>query len=153
MATHYDALGVTPGAPLEVIRAAFKAAALAFHPDRMPRDASDEACRAAEQRFRECVAAAKCLLDPVARARYDATATTVTAIEVAGRVSDECGLDEFERVDGAAQASGGAALYVRECRCGGSYTLVTDGGDASADTAKRYATCDCCSLTIAVRVR
>lgn len=64
--THYDVLGVSHDAPEAVIKAAHRALARNLHPDR--EGGSDEA-------FAEVNAAADVLLDPTARAAYDAELT------------------------------------------------------------------------------
>jgi len=65
MKTLYDLLGVRPGADDATIRAAFRKAAKAYHPDANAGD------RAVEQRFREITAAHAVLRDPERRANYD----------------------------------------------------------------------------------
>ena len=64
MATHYDTLGVPLGASPAEIRAGYRKAAAAAHPDR------EGGSTGAMQRVN---AAHECLSDPERRARYDAT--------------------------------------------------------------------------------
>lgn len=72
MTTHYDTLGVAPGADAAAVRAAYLAKARAHHPDRHI-DAAP-AVRAAEARtMRDVNAAWSVLGDPEARRRYDAS--------------------------------------------------------------------------------
>jgi DnaJ domain len=61
----YDVLGVGRGASDEEIRAAYRRAALASHPDLHPGDAS------AVKRFRQVQIAYEALDDPARRAAYD----------------------------------------------------------------------------------
>jgi curved DNA-binding protein CbpA len=62
---HYDALGVTPEAPDEVIRAAYRALVVKYHPDRNPGDSN------AELRLKRVNAAFRVLGDPKTRKLYD----------------------------------------------------------------------------------
>lgn len=72
MSTHYETLGVAPGADAAAVRAAYLAKARAHHPDRHI-DAVP-AVRAAEaQRMRDVNAAWGVLGDAEARRRYDAS--------------------------------------------------------------------------------
>eukprot|EP00873_Tetraselmis_striata_P010630 jgi/Tetstr1/430894/TSEL_020651.t1 len=65
---HYQVLGVAPGASEQEIRAAFRAAALKFHPDKAP----DGTWRvAAEVVFRLVSEASRVLSDPITRATFD----------------------------------------------------------------------------------
>src|SRR5690625_3810603 len=61
--THYDVLGVAPTASPAVIKAAHRALAKELHPDRPGGDA---------EKFAAVNRATEVLLDPAARARYDA---------------------------------------------------------------------------------
>ena len=63
--TYYDVLGVPPDATDEVIRAAFRVAAKALHPDVNGGDAE------AQKRLREVIAAYQLLRSPQKRAIYD----------------------------------------------------------------------------------
>jgi len=65
MKTLYDLLGVRPNADDATIRAAFRRAVKAYHPDANAGD------RTAEQRFMEITAAHAILRDPERRANYD----------------------------------------------------------------------------------
>jgi len=65
MKTLYDLLGVRPSADRTTIRAAFRKAVKAYHPDANAGD------RTAEQRFMEITAAHAILRDPERRANYD----------------------------------------------------------------------------------
>jgi hypothetical protein len=62
---HYDVLGVTFEAPNEVIRAAYRALATKYHPDRNPGD------RDAELRLKRLNAAWAVLGDPAKKKQYD----------------------------------------------------------------------------------
>jgi len=64
--THYDVLGIQPGASLEDIRSAFRAKSFQWHPDV---NKGHEA--QASERFREVLEAYQTLRDPVKRAQYD----------------------------------------------------------------------------------
>ena len=64
---HYRVLGVMPGADEVVVRAAYKALAQRYHPDRFAGDPKE-----AHQRMAEINAAFAILGDPVKRAAYDA---------------------------------------------------------------------------------
>ena len=65
MRDHYVALGVTPDADHEVIKAAFRALAKKYHPDTVAHAV------AAEGRFREINEAHAVLSNPEARTEYD----------------------------------------------------------------------------------
>jgi len=62
---HYDELGVTPDAPEEVIRAAYRALAAKYHPDRNSGDPG------AELKLKRLNAAFQVLGDPGRRKQYD----------------------------------------------------------------------------------
>jgi curved DNA-binding protein CbpA len=63
--SHYDVLGVTSDAPEEVIRAAYRALAAKYHPDRNPEDSD------AELKLKRLNAAFQVLGDPAKRKQYD----------------------------------------------------------------------------------
>ncbi|HEY4555020.1 MAG TPA: J domain-containing protein, partial [Lysobacter sp.] len=63
---HYQVLKVAPDAPVEVIRAAYRALAARHHPDRR---GDDPAAAEQMQRVNEAYSV---LGDPIRRARYDA---------------------------------------------------------------------------------
>ena len=65
MADHYEILGVPNDASAAAIKHAYKALALAYHPDRNPDNAE------AEEKFKEINNAYQVLSDPKARAQYD----------------------------------------------------------------------------------
>jgi curved DNA-binding protein CbpA len=67
MSDHYKALGVDPSAPDEVIRAAFKALAMKFHPDR-----NRGQTQVSTEHFKTVEQAYWVLSDPGRRAEYDA---------------------------------------------------------------------------------
>jgi hypothetical protein len=62
---HYEALGVSPDAPHEVIRAAYRALAAKYHPDRNPGDPD------ADSKLKRLNAAFQVLGDPDQRKQYD----------------------------------------------------------------------------------
>lgn len=68
---HYGALGVGPEASVEEIRRAYRAKAMAFHPDRMA-GASDEEKHAAGEKLKAVNLANEVLSDPAKRHRYHA---------------------------------------------------------------------------------
>ncbi|KAF1851026.1 DnaJ-domain-containing protein, partial [Cucurbitaria berberidis CBS 394.84] len=69
--THYSALGLAPNAPLEVIRAAYKALVLLYHPDKnLHRTSLERISHAAA--FRDIQQAYDVLMDPSLKAAYDA---------------------------------------------------------------------------------
>lgn len=175
MKNHYTVLGVATDAPPADIRAAFKSACLRTHPDRLPPSCPAEQRAIASALFIACVAAANCLLDPQARSRYDAFVLGVQMIDVAGRISETVTLLDSENSEFEASDPENALLYTRECRCGGTYSIVlmrpvtaadiqmaedslkqNDDDDdcraaaASATLSKRFATCDTCSLVLQV---
>jgi curved DNA-binding protein CbpA len=63
--THYEILGVDPGATAEQIKSAWRKAARQHHPDRNPNDDQAAAC------FKLASAAYECLSDPKKRRSYD----------------------------------------------------------------------------------
>jgi curved DNA-binding protein CbpA len=70
---HYTALGITPDADQEVIKAAFRALAKKYHPDTAadPGAAKAHFPEIAKARFREINEAHAVLSNPAARADYD----------------------------------------------------------------------------------
>lgn len=173
--TFYDVLEISSSATPAEIRSAFKKCVLKYHPDKLSVDRSNNQLLTKEQhdalmvtKFQNCVAAANCLLDPQAKARYDAFALGKQMIDIAGRISETCSLrEDFEQSQGPEfDASGGveddeqysALLYTRECRCGGTYSVIWTpvpterGGDSDEgkSTKRKFATCDSCSLVVEV---
>ena len=71
--THYEVLGIEPGADPATVRAAYLDCARRAHPDRQhaERDASERTVADAEERMRQVNAAWAVLGDPERRARYD----------------------------------------------------------------------------------
>lgn len=65
--TLYDVLGVTHDASSAEVKAAYRRAAMRWHPDRNPSDRAE-----AERRFKRVAEAYTVLSDPVARVAYDA---------------------------------------------------------------------------------
>jgi len=70
VATHYEVLGVDPGADNETIRRAYVMVAKATHPDRRRSDDPERVARA-EEHIRLANAAWNVLRDPARRAEYD----------------------------------------------------------------------------------
>ena len=70
-AEYYKTLGCAADASAADVSAAFRGAALAHHPDRLPADATDAQKAAASAKFRRIVAAYSVLRDPEKRKRYD----------------------------------------------------------------------------------
>jgi len=68
--THYEVLGIGPGADTEAIRRAYIAVAKASHPDRRQSDDPERRARA-DERIRAANAAWNVLRDPDRRAEYD----------------------------------------------------------------------------------
>lgn len=62
---YYEILGVARNAEVDAIKAAYRKAALSYHPDRNPGD------KASEERFKAAAEAYAVLSDPEKRARYD----------------------------------------------------------------------------------
>jgi hypothetical protein len=80
---HYEVLGVTPDAPEEVIRAAYKALAAKHHPDRNPGNAD------AELRLKRVNAAFNVIGNPEKRKQYDELTQTPEAPDLSTRAEAE----------------------------------------------------------------
>ena len=65
MATHYEILGLNPGAGISEVKTAFRRLAKLYHPDKNPGD------KAAEEKFKEAAEAYEILSDADKKARYD----------------------------------------------------------------------------------
>lgn len=147
---YYLMLGVDSSATASDIRSAYRRAALAHHPDKVPTTATDEEKAFHERQFREIVDAVSVLLDPVLRAQHDTVCVT-HVVNTVGRVSDEVDLAEFSRVsESEAESLDAVEMYELECRCGGSYCVVLRRAQEHAPNV--HAECDSCSLVIRVRV-
>ncbi|MCX7620339.1 MAG: J domain-containing protein [Acidimicrobiales bacterium] len=70
--THYDILGVAPGASHDEVKRAYTELALRYHPDRNSFP-NDESRQLAEYRMREINEAWRVLRNPATRAAYDAS--------------------------------------------------------------------------------
>lgn len=70
--THYEVLGVAPGAPLAEIRSAYHRQARRWHPDFHTASGAEDAGRA-RRRMQQVNEAWTVLRDPVERRRYDRT--------------------------------------------------------------------------------
>ncbi len=68
--THYEVLGIGPGASADEVRRAFHRFAARYHPDRYP-DLSAEERERLEAWYRRGTEAYRVLLDPAARRAYD----------------------------------------------------------------------------------
>ena len=134
--THYAALGVEPGAEVEEVRRAYKAAALRTHPDKA-------AGGAAPAEYLRVQAAWEALADPARRAAYDRhLALEAARQEVA--VSETVGLAEM----GEASVEG-QAFRSWPCRCGGAYLLpAAEAAAAGAGSQELLVPCTTCSLYI-----
>ena len=67
---YYEVLGVSKDATADVIKKAYKKAAIQYHPDRQG-DKSEAEKKEAEEKFKEAAEAYSVLSDPDKRARYD----------------------------------------------------------------------------------
>lgn len=147
--SHYEALGVAPGADGEALRRAYKQAALRTHPDKGG-SAAGTGCPASEEYLR-VQAAWGVLSDPAQRAAYDrGQALEASRAEVT--VSEAVRLEEMGWVDAEGQA-----CRSWPCRCGGAYLLPVEGGDDGAEGggggegragAELLVPCTTCSLYI-----
>jgi DnaJ-domain-containing protein 1 len=83
--THYDVLGLPPGAPVSAVQSAFFALAKKWHPDRLRPEVSDLKEQAARV-FARVSQASQVLTDPTARASYDKSLTQGSAPDEAEQV-------------------------------------------------------------------
>lgn len=149
--TFYDVLGVAPDASTSDVRRAFKALALALHPDKLGSRAQHPQASSSDA-FVRVRAAYAVLSDPVQRAHYDATTLARAVRRSVGAVSDRRALSEFNIAEDGADGDVEAVL---ECRCGGEYfvsvpPLPPVSEVASAERVLCHVECDSCSLVIAV---
>lgn len=70
MATHYEVLGISPGASQDEVRAAYRERARRLHPDRLL-DVTPAERERATRRMRDVNEAWRVLRDPSTRSRYD----------------------------------------------------------------------------------
>ncbi|KNC53523.1 uncharacterized protein AMSG_01236 [Thecamonas trahens ATCC 50062] len=135
----------------EELRAAYRAALLALHPDKqagrsgaLAEDADDKAHR--QERWEAVQAAWAVLGSPSARAAHDAaTEAGVREMAALARLSDEINVADmaFEVRD-----AGADLLYSADCRCGGAYTVLQSVLD---DAPLALVRCSSCSLTVRIR--
>mmetsp|Transcript_23571 Transcript_23571/g.65380 ORF Transcript_23571/g.65380 Transcript_23571/m.65380 type:complete len:152 (-) Transcript_23571:1281-1736(-) len=139
--THYDALGVTPQATADEIKAAYKAAALLHHPDKKSASTADESARISTD-FASIQSAWEVLRDPKARLIYDhqlslkQTASNTPISEVLDLSDMDTRLED------------GQYWYWHLCRCGGSYEVPEDELDPASSSV--LVGCGSCSLFIQV---
>jgi curved DNA-binding protein CbpA len=111
---HYEVLGVSPNAPDEVIRAAYRALATKYHPDRNPGD------RGAELQLKRLNAAFQVLGEPEKRKHYDELTQSPEARDEAFEgAPHEAPKREPSRVEkahaGAAGGYGRAIVWLAGC--------------------------------------
>ena len=93
MRCHYDVLGVArdPAPDDDVIRRAYRRAALRCHPDKVAALQDEAAKEKAEEEFKEVQAAYECLSDPHERAFYDSHRESILSPKTAGRAGSRDG--------------------------------------------------------------
>jgi diphthamide biosynthesis protein 4 len=123
--SHYSVLGVSAGAPVEDIRAAYHAAVLKCHPDKHVIEASAERPDA-QARFLRIQQAWEVLRDAELRRAYDVSIMQFST--KAGRIVEDVELDEMD-TDGF------------HCRCGG-----VAAPDLSRELPQQLIECSGCSL-------
>jgi curved DNA-binding protein CbpA len=90
--THYEMLGVLPGANLQAIERAYRRLARRYHPDRNPTPA-------ATARMARINAAYQVLRDPALRAEYDRLRRDRALDEQIARLREEVGTGQTDRSD------------------------------------------------------
>ncbi|KAG0565077.1 hypothetical protein KC19_8G162000 [Ceratodon purpureus] len=107
-ATHYQVLNVSASSTLDEIRACYRAALLAVHPDKQgsKEDSSSRYLRVQE--------AWSVLRDAESRAEYDASVKSSGGVGAAVVVGEEVVLEDMEECE---SESGGDLEYWYPCRC------------------------------------
>jgi diphthamide biosynthesis protein 4 len=140
--SHYELLGVDESADIADIRRAYRAACLAYHPDKQ----SQRVQRGVDVKWDcdELSAAQKAwdvLGDVESRRRYDdSRKRTVNRF-----VTDTLQFSELELLNpsGSRDMEG----HFAECRCGGRFILTREDREAHVDVIP----CDICSLAVRIR--
>eukprot|EP00842_Homolaphlyctis_polyrhiza_P005272 jgi/Hompol1/5746/HPOL_004673-RA len=107
MKTHYEILGVHPGASVNEIRTAYMALALQLHPDKQPLEQTPAQAQATAERFQLISEAWETLRDEQQRAAYD---TLISSSARRGPTHDTVAIDDMDYdqgrlVSGAAGSS------------------------------------------------
>eukprot|EP00884_Botryococcus_braunii_P004538 jgi/Botrbrau1/14085/Bobra.182_3s0032.2 len=143
-ATAYQVLGVARDASQEEVRAAYRRAVLAAHPDKGS-SANPIASGEASSTFNAIQSAWEAVKDAEHRVQYDQSlaACEVGQSEVA--IWQDVDLAEFTPCDAG---EGAGFLFSYPCRCGGSYLFAE--ADLAVDASSAAVPCDTCSLAVRV---
>ncbi|KAI9006028.1 DNAJ heat shock N-terminal domain-containing protein [Gaertneriomyces semiglobifer] len=134
--SHYEVLGVSNDASLEVIKRRYKELALQHHPDKVSEKAESSSTPSSVA-FQRISLAYSTLKDPQTRIKYDEQLRSKQT--ASGPVHEQVDLDDMKYDESSATFSYG-------CRCGGEYLVTED--DLSSGV--QMVGCDSCSLTIHV---
>lgn len=156
MPSHYETLGVQPGANMDVIKAAYRQLVLQLHPDKQQVDATPEkqpdstlvACRGPSgtaPSLQDVHAAWSVLRNPAGRQEYDRMLSSA-AVQATIAPWDSVTWEEMDALD---DSTAEARSY--ECRCGDQFT-VTAADIGSLEHGNLYLPCRTCGNVLEVTV-
>lgn len=143
-ATAYQVLGVARDASQGEVRAAYRRAVLAAHPDKGS-GVSPSASGGTTTSFHAIQSAWEAVKDAEHRGQYDQSLAARDVGQSEAAIWQEVDLEEFTL---CVAAEGAGFLFSYPCRCGGSYLFAE--ADLAIDASSAVVPCDTCSLAVRV---